>query len=76
LYLLQFPPISKRIEQSSALVRRDWKYIKWHKYGYEQLFNLKDDPLEMNDLRNTSKYVALLDEMRKQHDVLKTKAVA
>jgi len=72
----EFPPISKRIEQSSALVRRDWKYIKWHKYGYEQLFNLKDDPLEMNDLRNTSKYVALLDEMRKQHDVLKTKAVA
>lgn len=34
----------------TALVRKDWKYINWSDENYEQLFNLIEDPLELNDL--------------------------
>jgi len=72
----EFPNINGLIEQSSALVRKDWKYIKWPKQDYEQLFNLKNDPLEINDLRNTSEYIGVMDEMRKQHNALKIEVMA
>lgn len=72
----EFPQINPGIAQSSALVRRDWKYIKWPGHDYEQLFNLKNDVFEMNDLRHTPKFVGILNEMRRQHDVLKIKVMA
>ena len=36
--------------QVTALVRKEWKYIKWTDAETEQLFNMKDDPMELNDL--------------------------
>jgi len=72
----EFPNILNNIPQSSALVRKEWKYLKWPDHGYEQLFNLENDPYEINDLRNTSEFAGILDEMRKQHDVLKLKVMA
>ncbi|MHC4872548.1 MAG: sulfatase-like hydrolase/transferase [Planctomycetota bacterium] len=38
-------------DNPAAMVRRgNWKYIKHAGYDVPQLFNLKDDPLEQNDL--------------------------
>jgi arylsulfatase len=59
------------IPSSTALVRKDWKYINWSSNGYQQLFNLKDDPLEMNDLNKDFDAKPMFEEMKKQHDILK-----
>jgi hypothetical protein len=37
----------------------------------EQLFDLKNDPLEHNDIVNRPEYAELLVEMRVRHDELK-----
>ena len=38
------------IPASTALVRKDYKYVRWPDFELEQLFNLKTDPLELDDL--------------------------
>ncbi len=62
---------SGNIEQSSALVRKDYKFMSWKDFKYEQLFNLENDPLEMNDLRNETEFKDIVDEMRARHDELR-----
>eukprot|EP00567_Pseudictyota_dubia_P002441 CAMPEP_0197466644 /NCGR_PEP_ID=MMETSP1175-20131217/65162_1 /TAXON_ID=1003142 /ORGANISM="Triceratium dubium, Strain CCMP147" /LENGTH=583 /DNA_ID=CAMNT_0043002693 /DNA_START=359 /DNA_END=2110 /DNA_ORIENTATION=- len=59
------------IPASEALVRKDYKYFYWPAFGWEQLFNLKDDPIEDSDMidRNkttnmTEENMAILNEMR------------
>jgi hypothetical protein len=42
-----------------ALVERDYKYIYWPQFQYEQLFNLAQDPLEEYDIFN---YTAALSD--------------
>ncbi len=32
------------------MIRRDWKYIQWPEFHYEQLFDLKRDAPELNNL--------------------------
>mmetsp|Transcript_24201 Transcript_24201/g.36812 ORF Transcript_24201/g.36812 Transcript_24201/m.36812 type:complete len:169 (+) Transcript_24201:2-508(+) len=45
------------IPASEALVRKDYKYLYWPNYDYEELFDLRNDPGEVNDLNtNHSKY--------------------
>ena len=39
-----------RIPASTALVRKDYKYIRWPDFEVEQLFHLEVDPFELNDL--------------------------
>jgi arylsulfatase len=62
---------NKGIPESSALVRKDFKYMNWPNYTVEQLFDLKNDPLEHNDIVNRPEYAELLVEMRVRHDELK-----
>jgi len=52
------------IPASQALVRKDWKYLYWPDFDYEQLFRLIDDPLEENDLARDSDHRLKLEEMR------------
>ena len=84
---------SNRIPGSTALVRKEWKYIVWSMPSnttitmssnvsdsnikadsnnsdnvLEQLFHLKDDPYEEDDLRYDSRHSIILDEMRQRHD--------
>jgi arylsulfatase len=58
------------IPQSSALVRKEFKYMYWPDGDVEQLFDLRNDPLERHDLAGVEENKERLDEMRKQHDVL------
>jgi hypothetical protein len=58
------------IPSSSALVRKDFKYMKYPDWNVEQLFDLVNDPLEYNDLINNTAYSELVVQLRKRHDEL------
>ena len=64
------------IPASEALVRKDYKYFYWPNFKYEQLFDMKNDPGEMNDLFNSTNPVhqQKLREMRKRFVELKMMA--
>jgi arylsulfatase len=62
------------IPPSEALVRKDWKYMYWPERKYEQLFDLKADPIEENDLARVPKHAEKLAEMRKRFAELKDAA--
>jgi arylsulfatase len=62
------------IPASEALVRTDWKYMFWPKSGYEQLFDLKNDPREENDLAKDPAHTPRLSEMRTRFAELKAAA--
>jgi arylsulfatase A-like enzyme len=57
------------IPQSSALVRKEFKYIFWPGADVEQLFDLTNDPMERHDLAGVKDYQERLEEMRNQHNV-------
>ena len=63
------------IPASTALVRKDFKYMTWPDYGVEQLFQLKDDPLELTDLIGSKAHGGIVDEMRQRHNELKDQAL-
>jgi arylsulfatase len=62
------------IPASEALVRKDWKYMLWPDFDYEQLFDLRADPLEEKDLARDPAHAAKLAEMRARFAELKTAA--
>ena len=71
-FFYEFPsPDERGIPSSTALVRKDWKYIHWVKHNREQLFHLENDPLERNDLYDDVNATGVLESMRKRHDELK-----
>jgi arylsulfatase A-like enzyme len=63
-----------RIPASEALVQRDWKYMFWPGHNYEQLFDLKADPREENDLARQPAHAAQLAAMRTRFAELKAAA--
>ncbi|MCM2374168.1 sulfatase family protein [Aporhodopirellula aestuarii] len=62
------------IPASEALVRKNWKYMYWPEFDREQLFDLKNDPIEEQDLVSNPEYAVKLSEMRKRFWQLKEKA--
>ena len=62
------------IPSSQALVQHDWKYIYWPDYKVEQLFDLKSDKLEENDLIKSPSHQAKLAELRTRFATLKDAA--
>jgi arylsulfatase A-like enzyme len=62
------------IPASQALVRKDWKYMLWPDFKREQLFDLKGDPFEENDLINDPAQKDRLAEMRQRFEELKAAA--
>ena len=59
--------------QSMAVVTTDWKYIYWYYAGdgmnpSEELFNLRSDPFEMNNVAADPEHAARLAQMRKLYD--------
>lgn len=55
------------IPASSAVVRKDFKYMQFPEHDYELLFHLASDPLEEHDLAQDSSYETVLNEMRRRH---------
>ena len=70
-YEFPSPERENAIASSTALVRKEWKYIHWPYFKREQLFNLNDDPLEMNDLYDNIDAEGILVNMRQRHDELR-----
>jgi arylsulfatase A-like enzyme len=62
------------IPASEALVRKDWKYMYWPEHEVEQLFDLKNDPIEENDLAGDPAQAKRLAGMRARFAELKTTA--
>eukprot|EP00578_Thalassiosira_sp_NH16_P020710 CAMPEP_0181100994 /NCGR_PEP_ID=MMETSP1071-20121207/13504_1 /TAXON_ID=35127 /ORGANISM="Thalassiosira sp., Strain NH16" /LENGTH=670 /DNA_ID=CAMNT_0023183789 /DNA_START=229 /DNA_END=2237 /DNA_ORIENTATION=- len=56
-FFYEHPIISRKtyIPASEALVRKDFKYMYWPDWNYEQLFDLVNDPGEMEDIFNSTK---------------------
>ncbi|MEZ6140015.1 MAG: sulfatase [Zavarzinella sp.] len=63
-----------RIPSSEALVRKDWKYMYWPEFEYEQLFDLQNDPMEESDMAKSPRAAKQLAEMRKRFQELKAAA--
>jgi len=72
-FFYEHPMHSNRefIPASEALVRKDYKYFYWPNFRYEQLFDLKKDPGEMNDLFSSKEHHTKLQQMRKRFKHLK-----
>jgi len=72
-FFYEFPSIEERnIPSSTALVRKEWKYINWpNQHDYDQIFHLKSDPLELNDMREDPDTTDVLNEMKQRHAELK-----
>jgi arylsulfatase len=51
-FFYEHPTITSaaRIPTSYAVVRRDWKYVEWPEHGFRQLFDLRADPSELENL--------------------------
>ncbi len=62
------------IPSSEALVTKDWKYFFWPDFGREQLFDLRSDPIEENDLASHPDQARRLSEMRARFAELKAQA--
>lgn len=62
------------IPSSEALVRKDWKYLLWPDFKTEQLFDLRVDPNEENDLAAKPAAAEKLAEMRLRFAELKAEA--
>lgn len=75
-FFYEHPRVSRpnNIPQSTALVRKDFKYMAWPQWNVEQLFDLRNDPLEQNDIFANPEYADLIVEMRKRHDELQEQA--
>ena len=61
------------IPSSEALVRKNYKYMYWPDYKYEQMFDLTNDPGELEDIFNSTdpKIVEIKKEMKMRFDELK-----
>ncbi len=62
------------IPSSEALVQKDWKYLFWPDFDTEQLFDLRQDPQEENDLIADPKQALRITAMRARFAELKAAA--
>jgi arylsulfatase A-like enzyme len=67
-FFYEHPTITSRdrIPSSLGVIRRDWKYISWPEFDYEQLFDLQTDPEEFRNLADDSRSSARLATMRQR----------
>ena len=67
-FFYEHPTITSRdrIPSSQGVIRRDWKYVYWPEFDYEQLFNLDDDGQEFRNLANDPAHAAQRATMRQK----------
>jgi arylsulfatase A-like enzyme len=75
-FFYEHPTVTSRdrIPSSHAVVRRDWKYVYWPEFEYEQLFDLKTDPEEIRNLADDPAQAAQRAMMRQKLDGWRARA--
>ena len=70
LYIHHF--LHPQIPRSEGVVSRDWKYIRWidGAPGYEELYDLRNDPWETVNLAFAPSHVEIREAMRHRHYTL------
>jgi arylsulfatase A-like enzyme len=63
------------IPASEALVQKEYKYVFWPNYDVEELFDLRNDKYELQNLINRTSYKDLLHRMRNRFNKLKVRAL-
>ena len=58
--------VHKAIPKSEGVRTEEWKYINWYEQTpeYEELFNLREDPNELDNLVDDPEHAVVLSEMR------------
>lgn len=65
---------SPGIPKVEGVVGERYKYMIYTEYGYEELFDLEQDPYERNNVAGNSAYAQQLTQMRKRFESLKRAA--
>jgi arylsulfatase len=67
-FFYEHPTITSRdrIPASQGVIRRDWKYVYWPEFEYEQLFNLTDDAQEIRNLASDPAHAGQRAKMREK----------
>ena len=65
---------SPRLPKVEGVVSRDTKYMLFTEHGYEELYDLKQDPHEKQNLAADPAYRAVLQKMRIRYQQLKARA--
>jgi arylsulfatase A-like enzyme len=74
-FFYEHPTITsrERIPSSQGVIRRDWKYVYWPEFDYEQLFNLKQDAQEIRNLAREPGAARQRAAMRRKLDEWRTR---
>ena len=69
-FFYEHPTVTSRdrIPASQGVIRRDWKYVYWPEFDYEQLFNLKEDEQEAHNLAHDPAHAGQRARMRQKLD--------
>ena len=70
-FYYEHPQHNRGIPASSALVRKDLKYVKYDQMGVDSLFNLTADPHEEKDVVGDLAYADKLTEMKRCYEDLR-----
>jgi arylsulfatase A-like enzyme len=75
-FFYEHPTITSRdrIPASRGVIRRDWKYVYWPEFEYEQLFNLTEDADESRNLAIVAAYADRRAEMRRKLEAWQRRA--
>ena len=63
-----------RIPSSRSVMRKDWKYVEWPEFDYQQLFDLKNDPGELRNLAGDPAHATRQRSMRQQLEAWRERA--
>ena len=63
-----------RIPSSQAVIGKEWKYIEWPEFDHRQLFDLKKDPGELQNLAGSRAHARQENKMREQLEALQQRA--
>jgi arylsulfatase A-like enzyme len=75
-FFYEHPTIKNKdfIPASQALVTREWKYVLWPEFDYEELFDLRNDATEQHDLARAPEQRTRIEQMRRRFAELRTAA--
>jgi arylsulfatase len=75
-FFYEHPTITSRdrIPASQGVIRRDWKYVYWPEFDYEQLFNLKEDAQEIRNVADDAAHAGQRAKMRQRLEEWRKKA--